>query len=248
MFFLPSKGFGSELPDRIHVEKGSLKFLRLTSLSIAEDEYAPFIDAVQSLVPTIDIDAMTLPDFFALVTYARISLYPSSPITYQHVCRNTVFKTALGKMTSTEVKQAIEKGDLSKTDPVNPCRCDFNYSTYIENIKNFEMVEFNPEGFDTSRFAIPRVSLLAEYKRLIKDKELRFIIPAIAWLKEGDTLEEKLAIIENSGNAVGLVDELSKISIQYGFGLRSRIETECPDCGKKSELPIHIDNQSFIRI
>lgn len=248
MFFLPSRGYGTDLPDRIHVEKGSLKFLKLTSLSIAEDDYAPFIDAVQSLVPTIDIYEMSLPDFFALVTYARIKLYPSSPITYNHVCRNTVFNTALGKMTSAELKKAIDSKSVAKSDPVNPCRCDFNYKTIIENIKNFETVHFNPEGFDTTRFDIPRVGILAEYKRLIKDKELRFLIPAVSWLRGGDTLEEKLAIIEASENPVQLIDELSKVSIDYGFGLRSRIQTECPDCGKQSELPIHIDNQSFIRI
>lgn len=248
MLFFPSQGYGSDLPDRIHIEKGSLRFIELTSLSIAEDDYSPFIDAMQTLIPTVDINDLTLPDFYALVAYARIKLYPSSPISYNHVCRNTVFKTEKGKMNSVELKKAIERKEIDRKAPVNPCRCDFKYTTYIDHIDNFDMVKFNPEGFDDVRFAIPRVSILAEYKRLIKDPKYRFIVPTVAWLKEGDTIEEKLAIIEQSDSPLELVDELSKIAIQYGFGLRNSIETECPDCDKKSALPIHIDNQSFIRI
>lgn len=247
MFFFPSNGYDN-LPDRIHVEKGSLKFFRLTSLSIAEDDYSPFIDAMQSLVPTIDIYELTIPDFFALVAYARVKLFPSSPITYSHVCRNTVFDTKLGKMNSAELKLSIERGDIDRKEPVNPTRCDFQYKTLIENFENFEVVNLDSDGLDTSKFSVPRVGLLAEYKRLIKDPEYRFLVPAVAWLKDGDTLEEKFAILEAADNTAELVDELSKIAVNYAFGLRSKVTTECPSCGKTSELPIHLDNQSFIRI
>lgn len=247
MFFFPSNGYDN-LPDRIHVEKGGLKFFRLTSLSIAEDDYSPFIDAMQSLVPTLDIYDLTIPDFFALVAYARVKLFPSSPITYSHVCRNTVFNTEQGKMNATELKAAIERGDIERKAPVNPTRCDFQYKTIIESFENFEVVKYDPEGLDTARFAVPRVGLLAEYKRLIKDPEYRFLVPAVAWMKEGDTLEEKFAILEAAENTAELIDELSKVAVNYAFGLRSKVTTECPSCGKQSELPIHLDNQSFIRI
>ena len=248
MFILPSKGYGTDLPDRIHVEKGALKFIELTSYSIAEDDYSAFIDAMQSIVPTVDISQFSFADFYGLVLYARIKFYPNSVVTYNHVCRNTVYETSIGLLNSSQVKRAVDGGELSREERLNPRLCERHSKVRMDTYKSLDVLEFNPEGFDDSRYDLPRVEFLAEYKRLMQNPELRYILPAVSWYKDGDTLEEKIENIRASENPLDLIDTLSKVNLDYGFGVRNQLSTTCPSCGKSASLPFHIDNQSFLRM
>ncbi len=240
-FTLPS-GMYTGLPTQIEVVRGTMDFLSDTSISLVDDNYFYFIKAMQQLVPSIDIEEMTIPDFYALVAYARINLFPNSPISVNHTCKGTVFNTDFGFLNAKQVKAKIESKEINGQVPLRPCLCGDTHKITIDDYSKLTVKEFDYQLPDFAE--VPRVSLLAEWKRLMKESRYRFIIPVVAWYNKGETLEEKIELLHSD---LDTYDKLSKLKDEAMFGVSSRFYQECPSCGYKSVTPIHLDNSSFIR-
>lgn len=240
-FKLPS-GMLTGLPVEIETVKATLDLIAATSQSVIDDQYYHFIRAMQQVVPSIDINKLTIPDFYALVAYVRIQTFPDSPIAIQTQCKGTVFDTEFGFLNASQVKARIANNEIDAKEPLKPRLCNHHHRVVIDDYSKLTVAEFDYQLPDYAQ--VPTVALLAEWKRLIRESRYRFIVPNVAWLKEGETLEDKILICREN---VDLYDKLSKLKDDAMFGVASRVQYECPKCGFKSYMPMHLDHTSFIR-
>jgi hypothetical protein len=80
----------------------------------------------------------------------------------------------------------------------------------------------------------------------LNDPELKLIVPAAQWIKEGDTLAEKIAVLERQ-NDIQALDDAAVINETILHGISESTTLTCRDCRKKTEHSLVLDAYSFFR-
>ena len=241
---LTSRGIGSGLlPEtEILIEKFTLTSLTMCNESVETKNYQTFIDAVSEHV-SVDINVLSIRDFFQIVAAIRCITFPASPITMSWNCVGVMFKYGEVLSSPADLMDMLSQNPEENPDNWLPIECG------TDNIHTLEFADLESKQLPTEidldpRLDIPRVGLLSEYRKLCAEPRYSRIVPAVAWLKAGETIEDKLRILHND---MDLYDVCSQAAAKYPHGLVSSTSSVCTCCGTEVKQPLYIDNTSFLR-
>jgi len=234
MYKLPTNGHtGSK---ECQMEKFDIRSLQKISASLSADDYTLFIEALDDKLD-VDVFSLGFRDFYKLILIQRLICFPNSPIEFSWTCSGVVLSTDDGTIVTKE-----ETRDLDPKTELLAKTCGVYNVKTLSSIEDFKEIMFDYELPDYA--AIPTVALLAEYRRMIDEPQLRFIVPIAAWLKEGETLADKIELI---GSDLDLFDKLSDLN-SLDHGIVSKVEARCSSCDKAVVKRIDVDNTSFFRL
>lgn len=219
--------------DHILVRPFSVTELKLIARSIETGDADFITQAIDNCV-NIDVYDLVISDYFFLYYWLRIQSYPNTPHYMEWKCD--------------EVKD-------SKT-------CDHENVTPLTQ-KELKVVYLNDLGFDSAlldpRLDFPRVRLLQDLniaeadKKSLTDgakKDVTFsmddilLVNAAKWIKEGDTLREKIEILEAQGD-LELYEKASKTNKALSFGVYEYAMVSCSRCGAKRRYRVLLDAPRF---
>lgn len=237
---LPTRGQYYPQPTKeLNVEPLNLDGLALMSEACTEDSADIFVEAIKTCLPHTDVNALPLSDFIALAAYIRIQTFTNSPLEVRYTCTAPRY-TLDGNTLSREEVEALESVEgVQVRDCNNHVHKEFKF-------EDLEMVKL-PEDFHLEdTFDVPRAKHYAEYVNLYSNAQYRKLIPAVVWLKEGDTLKDKLEIVRSQPN-LDLFDELSKLNSMHSHGLKRFLTVNCSLCNAPHKTALQISQYSFFR-
>lgn len=236
---LPSRGQYHHTPtEEIAVVPLSLDGLALMSEACTNDDAHAYMQAIQTCTP-IDVYNLPTPDFVAIAAHVRCLTFKDTPICADYTCNSPRFMH-LGKLiTQEEVENVLDTSEVSIRDCNTHVHETYDLSTLPTTFLQEGFVM--PEGL-----AIPNSKHYAEYIELSRNPSYRKLLPAIQWIKEGDTLADKLEFLRNQTD-LNLFDLASKTNSDNPFGLRKYLVTKCPSCGMTAKTQLQISQYSFFR-
>jgi hypothetical protein len=182
---------------------------------------------VEAIGNTLDIDVnvLTKPDFFTLLYWQRIISYPKTPSYIDWVCNNRYMKD--DKLVTCGFKnfKPVTKTDLKMT--------------YLQ--KDIEL---------DARIDFPRIKLLKSLEEkgfldLQKDDPMSKLYYLAEWIKDGETIDDKLEIFLSQDD-LDLYEELLKAASTYRYGVNESVITTCGGCGVVGYSNISFDATTFL--
>lgn len=248
---LPSKGKRFEdtvkYPE-LQIGRLSLKEIGLFSTAVTNKNPDSFVAGVQSLL-NVPIRYLTVGDFYYVVTYLRCSM--NTPLSLDWQCDGFWYHL-------NDSDDLIKAPDARKMAmDVNtrnirlvPVSCDQHNTevfSFDEMIK-VQLPDEIPELGEASAFELPSAKIVAEYDRLSKDPTMAQLIPALQWIKHGDTLRDKLSWLQSQGDKdTVLFDEASKLQQKYAHGIGNLLIGTCAKCGTQVRQKFQLSAESFFR-
>ena len=245
---LPSRGLlidPAKYPT-LEIRKFSISELGMLSMAVSKDNANHLIEAVRSVI-NIPLKYLTIGDFYYILLALRTSF--SSPISLNWTCDGYHYTLNGEFLTAPQARSAAE-------DPNNR---DGKLVPHVCNTSNYQVFPFEafdiarlPEGFKLEdleeEFTLPNASLLAEYDRLSKDGTMTQLLPALQWIKPGNTLMQKLEWLKEQGSQdIVLFDKAAVLNEQLAHGPSDTIVGECTKCKTKVIQRIQLSAKSFFR-
>lgn len=203
--------------------------LRLIAKAAANNDIYYLIRAVD-LVLDVDVNLLTIPDFYYILYWLRIESYPNTPLYMPWKCDNEV---------------QVEKNGKKVPDEFSPCDYD-NISplhktdlriVYIDEGKDYDKL---PEGLD-----YPRVSLLPsiDYKDIADSDRLLYDIAR--WVAGGEDIDSKLATLEKQTNN-NLWEAAIAVNKRISYGVKEGATVTCERCSVERYYRIAINAATFL--
>jgi len=253
----------SNLPSRLipyavkTIEANPFRPLHLPYLSeaILTKNDAPLIEAV-GMVIDMDVNQLTDGDFFYILTWLRFNSR-DLPIYAEWECGGIVFKRAgdeSGKIyTMEEIDTMAQQYHDARGTEAEGLMEDPSKIEWIEedcdhyNKQDVEFADFEVKFMDESeldpRLDYPRVRDLVAYKELGSDVRNQKIIGPVRYLREGNTLHERLHSLEKID--MELFDKASRAHFTFDHGILQRVYKKCERCGTEHPFNVNIDAHSF---
>lgn len=215
----------------------------------------PMIDAVASCVENIDPSQITVGDFYQILAWQRCHAY-TQPLVARWVCKerlwqevgtDNVFTDAQLSEMVEEYRDATDKTDLRDPDTIQILEVECNNSNEVPVVyDDFEVMKLGQYSLDP-RLDIPRVNTLADVAALREDPEEGGIVAAAQWIKEGNTLADKLEILRNQDD-LSLFELALQAENTIRHGIRNTIRKQCTKCGGFSRHVIDINPKTFFLV
>lgn len=255
----------TQLPSRLkfynvktlEMEKFRFKQLTLISSSLHNKHLGFMVNALRDVIKNMDVNLLTQGDFYYLLAYQRINSY-SKPIYCHWTCMSETYIDVDTEKpyTPSEITDMVELYELAneeeKKELLDPNKvqlrtieCGHSNSIPV-NWKDVQTVQLEDIQLD-SRLDIPRVNTLADSIILASDPELGNIVPAAIWVKEGDTLEQKIEVLR-SQDSLELFEIALMASSSIVHGIRNRIHKNCEKCGAGSNHIFEITPSLFFLV
>lgn len=255
--------FSDALPSRtlpysakvIEVELFKPKQLALISKAIMLDNIGPAIEAMGSVLSGIDIEDLTVGDFYFLMTWQRLNCFTRNPLTASWQCNGAMFndihtnkhyKPEDVKALVESWNNADEEARKSLVDP-DTVELDAFVCSY-HNMANVTFSDFTVQHLADdvvldSRLDYPRCGTLAEFVELQSDPDVGMLADAAQWIR-GGTLRERINNLmeEDTTELFELACEANR-DIRHGI-LRT-LYKPCASCGHKHEINFVIEPRSF---
>lgn len=246
---LPSKTIPYAVKE-FFVEPFRPKQLLKVSESIYKDDAAPLIAAVQE-VCNIDVMSLTIGDFYYILAWIRFASR-SIPINATWICTGSLFEYEQQRYTLEQITQmSINYGqaegteaqehmlDVDNTDfNIIPCEAHNDLPIAFED---FGVLELSGTITDP-RLDYARVKHLAEFISLRNEPQYTALIGAIQYIKEGDTLLDKIRLVQDD---MDLLDAASRAYQECEHGVLQTLYKNCPVCGTPQAVYLVIDAKSF---
>jgi hypothetical protein len=206
-------------------------------------------DAITSLLPPgIKSEELTIPDFYFVMYWLRLSTYMRTELVHTGVCTNPAHLEAVRKkqkdsktLTSVEVitKTRLEQVELS--------------TTYLEGFEDGLTVlteALNPLGYTiTAPRMFDVIDLNENYADDPNFEEISYLSDKASCLVRVDgvrtTLKERIQIVETLDIAV--LEYLEEWRVRCSsYGVRESIKFKCKECGADVENDISISAHSFL--
>lgn len=257
-----------ELSSRCHgydfnalaVKPFGMKSLRLMSKTMVSNEAKFMIEAVDNVIP-VDVNTLTIGDFYQLLAYQRYTAFPSSPPEAEWTCEGERYKLPTGEIqdlvglralvdiwdaASAEQRQA---GGLIDPNTLEVTKVKCGHVNKIElkylDFPLIQLPEEQPELDD--RLDYPRVSVLPSLLEALADPQFTLVAPAAQWVKDGNDIFEKIAILEQEPD-LELYDLAAKYNQLYTHGISETAVFECALCKTKTNHVLKIEPSIFFRL
>ncbi len=245
---LPSNFFPyPELTDkRIFARAFTVSELRLISKADSLKDVSYLVRAVDLCI-TLDAGNLTIGDFYYMLMWLRLHSMPKTPYIMEWHCQEVV-------VVNKETKAIIPNDDnfAMPTDEdnyqIDPCA---THNTEIIHMSNVEIVSLEDDfpGLPQEgaiEFDWPRARLLQDIQTSLREPELVQLVPAAQWVKDGNTIEEKIAIFETQ-NDLTAFDQALQINESIKHGVAEHTVLSCRRCMHKTPHQIHLDPLTFFR-
>lgn len=229
------------------------KELSLMSKAIIADDITYAVEAIGNVI-NVDVNELAIADFYALLLMARFKSMPHSPMEGNWICQGSVYRDIKTNVEYNHLQlqvmlKAFEKDPENNPDPdkikVETVDCSHKNEKHVD-LDDFEVLYLDenitlPEGFD-----FPRVKILSSLLESFTDPEQCLLATAAQWIKEGDTVSDKIDIMNKS--PLTFYDELSKFNAANTFGMIQNVVKACDRCGTRQILSIQITPDMFFRL
>lgn len=250
---LPSRGIPYAVKS-IEVSPLRPKHMPLLSEAIHTDNSAPLIQAVGQVMD-FDVNHLTDGDFYYILTWLRFASR-NLPLFAEWDCLGTMFrrKDTDKLYTVFEIDDMYQQWDQAENSEAREHMENPNEIEFLEQDceqHNKEIVTFDdfstrllnpeplPEGLD-----YPRVRNLVEYLDLLRESRYVEIVGPVRYIKEGNTLRSKIAMIEETDD-MDMFDKAAKAHFTHDHGILQRVNKRCSKCGMDHPFNVTIDAASF---
>lgn len=207
-----------------------------------------------------DVNVLTDGDFYALLSCQRFYGYKESPLQCSWKCGGSIFEEIGGllrRFTVQDMKDMVkaydeadaeERKDMTDIDQLKltelPCshhnvrkltHADLTY-VYLEDASL-------PQGLDFPRVDTLVDSLVAKED----DPDSERIIQAARWVKEGDSLDEKMEILASQPD-LRLFERALQAELTIRHGVSQIIILPCSECGQLSEHSFTVGPETFFDV
>jgi hypothetical protein len=228
----------------MYIRPFAIAEIKLLSKSLVLKDIKHLVKAVDSVID-MDVDQLTIGDFYYILMWLRLHSYPKSPIMVQWHCDEDIWRSKEFKPDTTERDYLYygQKPDLEQIDDyeVVKCNTENNEAIHQTNVEILSLPEdlVLPEGFD-----FPRVRELPMVQEELKNPEMEFVAPAAQWIR-GDW-HQKMAKLE-ADTSLDLFDTATALQETLIHGVSENATLTCRGCRKKSFYRLQIDALSFFR-
>ncbi len=232
------------------------KQLSLMSKAVQLSSMEPVIEAMSQVLTGIDAKELTVGDFFYLLTIQRLTCFKRRPLYAEWNCSGAVFY-AIGSherytplevhelATSWELADEEQRKTMEDPDEVSLEGALCGHANYEElGESDFRTIFLKAEQEMDADMDYPRVKHLEEFLQLQQDPELGLIIEACQYIKEGETLQDKVNLLMD-GEDMDFYDRLNVATTQYVHGVSREVLKPCTSCGSRHSIIYTVDAQSF---
>jgi hypothetical protein len=256
--------FSTELPSQtlpyrvkvVEVDLFKPKQIALMSKSVMLDDIQPALDAMHSVLRGIDIDELTVGDFYYLLTWQRFHCFKSNPVIATWECPGTMFSdiNTNDKYTPSDVSTFVSNWEaaddaarLLMRDP-NTIELDAYICQHgnMETLtfEDFSVLSLDPNTVLDQRLDYPRCNTLSEFIRLQSDPDYGMIADAAQWIKGPANLRERInKLLETEDTELMEVACAANRDVRHGI-LRSVVKP-CRVCSHKHGLNFTVEPRSF---
>ena len=237
---LPSNFYPYADRKQILIRPFAVTELKLIARAIETGDSDYITQAIDNCID-FPVTELTIVDYFYLYYWMRIQSYPNTPHYMEWKC-----------------DEVLSSDDDEDDERV----CGHENMTALTS-KELKVIYLNDLQFDAKnldpRLDFPRVSLLQDLslaqdsKTAIqsgKNKEATFslddlvLVNAAKWIKEGNTLREKIEILEKEPD-LELYEIASKTNKAFEYGVYEYAMVKCGRCGAKRRYRVLLDAPRF---
>lgn len=242
---LPSNFFPYDYK-QMHIRPFTVNELKLVSKAATLKEMSHLIRAID-LVTTVDASNLTIGDFYYILMWLRIHSMPKTPYVIEWHCHE-------GVLTHKEDKTII-LNDMTFKVPENEedytvedCGTHNSEVIHMTNV-DIVCIEDDFEGLPNDgplEFDFPRARHLQGIQEALQDPELNLLVGPAQWIKDGDTIEEKISILGTQSD-LQVFDDAAALNEHIVHGIRETSTLTCRSCLKKNQHTLILDALSFFR-
>lgn len=245
---LPSNFFPYDYKE-LYIRPFTVKELRLVSKAAMLKDISHLLRAVD-LVTTQDAGNLSVGDFYYVLMWLRIHSMPKTPYVVEWHCdEGIITNKTTGQQILNDETFAVPE-DEENWDVV---ACDAHNSEVI-HMTNVEIITLDEENFDDTtipkggpiEFDFPRARNIQDMQEALKNPELKLIVGAAQWVKAGDTLEDKIKILESQTDLQAF-DDAAVLNETIVHGIKETTTLTCRNCVKKTPHALILDALSFFR-
>lgn len=211
------------------------KQLRLLSKAASTSTYLPILQALNEVMTPEDID-LTVGDFFYLMAYMRLTAFKSNPMIAIWECTGNVYVDEEDNVHTVKDLQGLPEDTMVTSRPCNHIN---NVHTCMDDLSIIKCSE-KP----TSRLQLPLAKHIDEVQTLLRDEDIKFIVPAASWVREGETIQDKIDILQQEPD-MALFDTASRYNGVIIHGVDTTVTHACSNCGRLARSAFNITPSSF---
>lgn len=243
------------------IEMSPFKVAQVMQLSraVALQSMKPTVEALDSVMD-FDANDLTDGDFYYLLAWQRIHAYSHSPLKAAWECEGMVFQEE-GNLervfTQDQIKALVEEYDAASEEEKalleNPeelkvtsrlCRHFNSVDILMDHLR----VVYLEDGVKLDpRLDFPRVRTLADSLARTDNPDQQNIVQAARWVRDGNTLDDKLAILQAEPN-LELFEKALQANALVRHGISRTVTLKCEQCNEESAHAFDIRPETFFDV
>jgi hypothetical protein len=233
------------------------KELGLMGKAVAFDDMQPAIDAIGNCLSNLDVNQLTVGDFYYLLTYQRIHSLRRNPAMARWECEGAMFRGRENGVAYTpkSIKIMVDNWEAADAETrknmVDPesvqldgYRC--SHGNYQETtMEDFSLIYLEDDVVLDPRLDFPRCDTLAEYIKLLRDPDYSALADAGRWIKgSGPLIKRLIDLVQGEDN--DLFEAACEAERDIQHGIRRTVLKACSHCDHKQSLIFVIDPKAFL--
>ena len=199
-----------------------------------------------NMAVSCDVRHLTDGDFEYVMMWLRLNSYPQAPSLVTWICKRlTVIETEGRAFYTASDALKLSTQDLKLKGLVREvCNAENNEIVHNANtiIHTFEDDDIEMVYDDLD---FPRISTLLEFHQLREESpELELTASMARWIKEGDTLKEKIVLFESAPD-LNQYRRILECKVRYKHGISEDMKLRCRTCGNNVEHSATPDPLTF---
>lgn len=232
------------------------KQLALMSKAVMLDDYQPVVDAMGQCLTNLDVNQLTVGDFFYLLTWQRLTCLKKNQVMAKWECPGAMFadRDTGERFAPRDVQTLVDNWNAAGPDVREQLRDpnDIMLDGYVCSHANYTpvtMEDFAVKYLDEelqidSRLDYPRCETLAEFIRLQSDPDYGTLADAGQWLRgRGSLLSRIQSMVESEDT--DLLESALECSRDVTHGIIRTISKPCAVCKHNHAMNMVVDPKSF---
>lgn len=193
-----------------------------------------------------DVNILTDGDFEYVMMWLRMNSYPKAPSLVRWECRKLNVVEARGRAfyEGDDIYELTERDMKLKGLELEVCNTENNEIVHSAEtlVHTFEDDDIEMVYDDLD---FPRVGTLREFAEIVSEQpELEYQARLSRWIKEGETIEDKMRIL-NSQDTFDLYKRILECETRYMHGISEKLNLKCRTCDNKVQHTARPDPLTF---
>ena len=242
---LPSNFFPYDYK-QLYIRPFTVNELKLVSKAAVMKELSHLIRAID-LVITEDASNLTIGDFYYILMWLRIHSMPKTPYVVEWHCHESVL-TNVNDGTIILNDHNFKVPENEEDYEVKDCS---THNSEVIHMTDVEIITLEDDFAGLPQdgaleFDYPRARHLQEIQEALLDPELNLLVGPAQWIKEGDTIEDKINILATQSD-LQVFDDAAALNESVVYGISETATLTCRACSKKTAHTLMLDALSFFR-